>query len=280
MIAQITAGTAFTPTTSFFGLAAEDAVIMAPATVRAGDVCVVGYASDIVYGTNDKVESFKISLDHEYNAITAAGSMTNQAIVDEAGVAAKMTEAAWAVSLQGAAGKSAVEIAEDAGLIEVPDSSDICRLFGSGIGALTADQAEVMIQAGTAFEGLQAYDSIEVGGFIIIAADSHSVGAGEIYVLGYCRSYSDVTASVTVDPDRLWAVRTSEEGVPVDQIDIGADLLLASLRGRDGQDGQDGSDGQDGHTPVKGTDYWTAADQAAMVQDVLDALNDADSTSY
>ena len=28
-------------------------------------------------------------------------------------------------------------------------------------------------------------------------------------------------------------------------------------------------DGQDGHTPVKGTDYWTAQDQAAMVQDVL-----------
>ena len=28
-------------------------------------------------------------------------------------------------------------------------------------------------------------------------------------------------------------------------------------------------DGQDGHTPVKGTDYWTAADKAEMVQDVL-----------
>ena len=247
-------------------------------------MCVVGYAADVVYtGSNGKVASFKISLDHEYNVITATGSMTNQQIVDAAAVPAKMTEAAWAASLQGAdgaAGKSAVEIAEDAGLIEVPDSSDICRLFGSGIGALTADQAEVMIQAGTAFEGLQAYDSIEVGGFIIIAADPHSVGAGEIYVLGYCRSYSDVTASVTVDPDRLWAVRTSEEGTLVDQIDIGAELLLAALRGRDGQDGQDGSDGQDGHTPVKGTDYWTAADQAAMVQDVLDALNDADQTGY
>ena len=92
-----------------------------------------------------------------------------------------------------------------------------------------------------------------------------------------------MTASVTVDPDRLWAVRASEEGTLVDQIDIGAELLLAALRGKDGadgQDGQDGSDGQDGRTPVKGTDYWTAADQAAMVQDVLDALNDADSTGY
>ena len=37
----------------------------------------------------------------------------------------------------------------------------------------------------------------------------------------------------------------------------------------DGQDGQDGEDGEDGHTPVKGTDYWTAQDQAEIVQDVL-----------
>lgn len=34
----------------------------------------------------------------------------------------------------------------------------------------------------------------------------------------------------------------------------------------------DGTDGTNGHTPVKGTDYWTAADQASMVQDVLAAL--------
>ena len=31
-------------------------------------------------------------------------------------------------------------------------------------------------------------------------------------------------------------------------------------------------DGQDGHTPVKGTDYWTAQDQAAIVQDVVDEV--------
>ena len=83
-----------------------------------------------------------------------------------------------------------------------------------------------------------------------------------------------------IDEDALWAVRTSEEAQSVDQIDIGADLLLAALRGKDGADGQDGQDGSDGHTPVKGTDFWTAADQAAMVQDVLDALNNADNTGY
>lgn len=35
--------------------------------------------------------------------------------------------------------------------------------------------------------------------------------------------------------------------------------------GKDGKDGKDGADGQDGHTPVKGTDYWTAEDKAEIV---------------
>lgn len=37
-------------------------------------------------------------------------------------------------------------------------------------------------------------------------------------------------------------------------------------------DGADGQDGQDGHTPVRGTDYWTAADQAAVEADVEAAI--------
>ena len=36
--------------------------------------------------------------------------------------------------------------------------------------------------------------------------------------------------------------------------------------------GARGEDGADGKTPVKGTDYWTAADKSAMVADVLAAL--------
>lgn len=33
-----------------------------------------------------------------------------------------------------------------------------------------------------------------------------------------------------------------------------------------------GEDGQPGYTPVKGTDYWTEADKAEMVADILSAL--------
>jgi hypothetical protein len=40
----------------------------------------------------------------------------------------------------------------------------------------------------------------------------------------------------------------------------------------EGKDGKDGKDGAPGYTPVKGVDYFTASDKAAIVQDVLAAL--------
>lgn len=58
--------------------------------------------------------------------------------------------------------------------------------------------------------------------------------------------------------------------------------------GKDGSDGKDGApgaagkdgvDGKDGKTPVKGTDYWTEADKAEIVEDVLAALPAAEGVS-
>ena len=43
-------------------------------------------------------------------------------------------------------------------------------------------------------------------------------------------------------------------------------------QGPQGIQGPAGADGADGHTPVKGTDYWTAADKQGIVNDVLAAL--------
>ena len=40
----------------------------------------------------------------------------------------------------------------------------------------------------------------------------------------------------------------------------------------DGPQGETGAQGPAGYTPVKGTDYWTAADKQSMVSDVLAAL--------
>lgn len=44
------------------------------------------------------------------------------------------------------------------------------------------------------------------------------------------------------------------------------------LKGDKGADGANGKDGTNGKTPVKGTDYWTAADKAEIVNDTLAAL--------
>lgn len=43
-------------------------------------------------------------------------------------------------------------------------------------------------------------------------------------------------------------------------------------KGNGGPAGADGKDGADGYSPVRGTDYWTADDQASIVADVLAAL--------
>lgn len=44
-------------------------------------------------------------------------------------------------------------------------------------------------------------------------------------------------------------------------------------KGDTGADGVNGKDGTDGHTPVKGTDYWTAADKAEIVEDTKNAID-------
>lgn len=52
--------------------------------------------------------------------------------------------------------------------------------------------------------------------------------------------------------------------------------LLSAADGKLKYNGSDvglkGADGKDGKTPVKGTDYWTAADKAEIVNDTLAAL--------
>ena len=50
--------------------------------------------------------------------------------------------------------------------------------------------------------------------------------------------------------------------------------------GATGAPGTPGAKGADGKTPVKGTDYFTAADKAELVQAVLTALPDGDGATY
>lgn len=51
-------------------------------------------------------------------------------------------------------------------------------------------------------------------------------------------------------------------------------------KGEKGEKGDPGTPGAAGHTPVKGTDYWTAADKQEIVNNVLAALPDGTEVSY
>lgn len=76
------------------------------------------------------------------------------------------------------------------------------------------------------------------------------------------------TPSVSASGDLTWT--GSEPGMP--QIP-GANIMgPAGADGTPGAQGPPGRDGADGHTPVRGVDYWTQADQQQMVQDVIAAL--------
>ena len=55
---------------------------------------------------------------------------------------------------------------------------------------------------------------------------------------------------------------------------------LAQAKASGEFDGADGAKGADGYTPVRGTDYWTAADQEQIVSDVLVALPNASGVSF
>lgn len=60
-------------------------------------------------------------------------------------------------------------------------------------------------------------------------------------------------------------------------------IAVAELKGADGSQGprgEPGTPGAAGHTPVKGTDYWTAADKQEIVNNVLAALPDGTEVSY
>ena len=51
-------------------------------------------------------------------------------------------------------------------------------------------------------------------------------------------------------------------------------------RGERGPAGEPGPAGQDGHTPIRGTDYWTAEDKTEIINELLTHFIDAENKSY
>ena len=87
----------------------------------------------------------------------------------------------------------------------------------------------------------------------------------EVDLTGYAteKYVDDAISAIELTPGP--AGPQGEQGIPGKDGEPGKD-------GKDGAPGEPGKDGQDGKTPVKGTDYWTAEDKNAMVQDVIAAL--------
>jgi hypothetical protein len=74
----------------------------------------------------------------------------------------------------------------------------------------------------------------------------------------------------------------AEQTLVLEYKDVIEDLAIRveALEDGGGAVGPQGEPGTDGATPIKGVDYWTAADKVDIVQDVLDALPDADGEDY
>ena len=277
---QIARQEVFVPTSNTYNINVGDCIIISPSTVKANDVVVVGYAGTVEYtGTNNKVASLVVDRTLPWDVFTASRTMSKEAIITETSVHAGMTEAAWAESLQGADGqpgtdgKSAADIAAEAGIISVPEEVPV---YGcSDLSGMSTEDAAEQIENEQAFENLSGYVSVGAGDLIVISADGYSLPSGEPYVIGYVQSFENDTC--TIDKTKPYIVAVPESTISDIPTEAKNLLYIEAMRGADGEDGADGADG---HTPVKGTDYWTAADQAAIVQDVLDALPDADTTSY
>lgn len=98
-------------------------------------------------------------------------------------------------------------------------------------------------------------------------------------------TYSDFT------PEQLAALKgkdgaDGQNGVSVTgaSIDTSGHLIITLSNGQTidagKAKGDKGDPGADGYTPVKGTDYWTPADKAEIVADVIAALPDGSEVSY
>lgn len=82
----------------------------------------------------------------------------------------------------------------------------------------------------------------------------------------------DVTSAVKSATENL---QPKGDYITQDGLQSATDKALAQAKASgefDGAPGAEGPKGPAGATPVKGTDYWTASDQAAIVQDTLAAL--------
>lgn len=163
---------------------------------------------------------------------------------------------------------------EDDGII-IPDVS-VERISG-GV-EITAD-SESGITTATVYDGHNFVIKGYYATFSALTAAVPDPEPGDVYGVGVTPPYDLYVWDAVGE---MWRNNGSVAGVP------GADgytptvsatksgktttVTIVNKTGTTTATILDGNDGQDGYTPAKGTDYWTAADKAEIVQDVLDAL--------
>ena len=106
-------------------------------------------------------------------------------------------------------------------------------------------------------EALTAIPETIDAAFDAITAEAETLPAGS----SATASFDGETKTLTI------GVPKGDKGDTGDQGPAGQDGAPGKdgADGAPGKDGKDGADGADGHTPVKGTDYWTAEDKAEIV---------------
>ena len=145
-------------------------------------------------------------------------------------------------------------------------------------------------------DGTKQYESLEfVEQVHIITEDNKDddIPANAVVVIDTTEDdLADVGESI-ISP--TIAVTSITGGYRMEITDMNGTQSFNIMHGEDGQDGKDGKSftyadfttdqlaalkGDKGDAPVKGTDYWTDADKAAIVNDVLAALPNGNEVAY
>lgn len=157
------------------------------------------------------------------------------------------------------------------------------RLY-SGVASMTGPQGPAgpnEISTETAVRGIAEGLYLAVEGSRVVGRSGGSGGGA-----------SDMAWWPTVSAEGLLSWTRAETATPPVAVSIRGPQGPAGERGATGERGPQGltgatgatgargAAGADGVTPVRGVDYWTAADRAQMVAEVLAALPDGNGVAY
>lgn len=160
---------------------------------------------------------------------------------------------------------------------------------------LWLNECESMIQTrilGTAPEACITYDADTARSTVLLVPAPFD-RLYVYYVIAMCDYAAHETAhyadsmmlfNAALDEYAKWYQRTNGTAAATPGAAVNTALQAAkdsgAFRGDKGDPGAKGEPGAPGKTPVRGTDYWTAADKQEIVNSVIAALPDGTEVSY